>query len=67
MLFLSGEKNRTELNVVNDPYGVFVKDGRKIKSLLPVGHEVSVAYDGFDIDQFRSVVADAMAKPRSGG
>jgi hypothetical protein len=63
ILFLSkGEDDA--MTIVGGPYGAFVKESGRLKSLLPSGHELHSRYDGLELSTFRSLVTEAMAGAR---
>jgi hypothetical protein len=65
VLFLSkGGDGSTSMEIVDGPYGAFVKDGQSIRSLLRPGHELRGTYDGLDRDSFKSLVAKTLAEAR---
>ena len=65
VLFLnkSGDGN-SSMEIVDGPYGAFVKEGQSIRSLLGPGHELRGTYDGLDRDSFKLTVAKALADAR---
>ena len=52
------------MEIVDGPYGAFVKEGLRIKSLLPTWHELRGRYEALDRDSLKSMVAKALAEAR---
>ena len=64
VLFLSKGNGADWMEIVDGPYGAFVKEGQSIQSLLPTWHELRGRYDGLDLDSLKSMVAKALAEAR---
>ena len=64
VLFLCKGDGNSSMEIVDGPYGAFVKEGQSIRSLLRPGHELRGTYDGLDRDSFKSMVAKALAEVR---
>jgi hypothetical protein len=64
VLFLSKGDGGDWMEIVNGPHGAFVKEGQRIKSLLPIWHELRGRYEGLDRDSLKSMVAKALAEAR---
>ena len=52
VLFLSKSDGGDLMEIVDGPYGAFVKEGQSIKSLLPTWHELRGRYEGLDRGPF---------------
>jgi len=64
VLFLSKGDGGDWMEIVDGPYGAFVNEGLRIRSLLPAWHELRDRYDALDRDSLRSMVAKALAEAR---
>ena len=64
VLFLSKGDGRDWMEIVDGPFGTFIKEGLRIRSLLPAWHELHGRYDALDRDSLRSMVAKALAEAR---
>ena len=64
VLFLSKGEGGDWMEIVDGPYGAFIKEGESIRSLLPPGHKLRGGYDGLDRDSLKSMVAKALAEAR---
>jgi len=64
VLFLSKGEGGDWMEIVDGPYGAFVKEGQSITSLLPTWHQLRGRYDGLDRDSLKSMVAKALAEAR---
>ena len=64
VLFLSKSDGGDSMEIVDGPHGAFVKEGPRIKSLLPAWHELHSRYEALDRDSLKSMVAKALAEAR---
>ena len=64
VLFLSKGDGGDLMEIVDGPYGAFVKEGLRIRSLLPAWHELHGRYEALDRNSLKSMVAKALAEAR---
>jgi hypothetical protein len=64
VLFLGKGDGSGWMEIVDGPYGAFLKQGESIRSLLPARNELRERYEGLDRDSFKSMVAKALQEAR---
>lgn len=64
VLFLRKVEGSDLMEIVDGPYGAFVREGERLNSLLPTWHELRGQYEGLDRGSFKSMVAKALAEAR---
>ena len=64
VLFLTKGDGADVMEIVDGPYGAFVREGQRVKSLLPTWHELRGRYDGLDRSSFKLMVTKALAEAR---